>query len=79
MKNSLISILGWYGTVAIIAAYALVSFSILSPTETTYQILNLSGAIGIVLVSLQKKAYPPAVLNIIWAVVAIFAIFKIIF
>jgi len=65
--------------IAIIAAYALVSFSVISATNIWFQILNGVGALGIVLVSFHKKDYQPAVLNIIWTAVAMVAILKITF
>jgi hypothetical protein len=74
-----IEIFGWYGTVAIISAYALISFSILQSTDIIYQILNGTGALGIVLVSFYRKAYQPGILNIIWAIIAIIAIANILF
>jgi len=77
MKNKLIEFFGWYGTVAIIAAYALTSFGLLSSDNIWYQILNGTGAIGIVILSFNKKAFQPAVLNIIWTVIALIAIAKI--
>jgi hypothetical protein len=70
----LAEIIGWYGTVAIISAYALTSFGVLESQSAIYQVLNLTGAIGIVVVSLRKKAFQPAVLNIIWGVVALVAL-----
>jgi len=63
--------------IAIVLAYALVSFSFLSVNSIWYQILNGTGAIGIVVVSLYKKAYQPGILNIIWSVIAILAILNI--
>ena len=77
MGKYLIEILGWYGTLAIIVAYILVSFSFLPASSILFQILNGTGAIGIVIVSLYKKAYQPAVLNIVWAFVALVAIVNI--
>lgn len=56
----------WYGTVAIIGAYALTSFGLLSPGSLWYQLLNATGAAGIVAISLSKRVYQPAVLNIIY-------------
>ncbi|MEK7545330.1 MAG: hypothetical protein AAB551_04340 [Patescibacteria group bacterium] len=76
-KQILEEIIGWYGTVAIIAAFALVSFGFLEAKSLLYQILNGTGAIGIVYISLKRKAYQPAVLNIIWTVIAGVAIAKI--
>lgn len=75
--TTFIDIVGWYGTVAIVGAYALVSFSLLEPTSLIYQLLNGTGAIGIVLVSFHKRAYQPGVLNLIWTAIAAVAIAKI--
>ena len=74
-----IELFGWYGTIAIVAAYALVSFSILPPSSLIYQLLNGTGSLGIVLVSFHKRAYQPGVLNIVWALIAVIAIIKILF
>lgn len=75
-KNMLTEIVGWYGTVAIISAYALNSFSLIAADSLTYQVLNATGAVGIVIISLVKKAYQPAVLNMIWTVIAVVAIIR---
>ncbi len=79
MRKIIIEILGWYGTVAIIGAYALSSFAIIKSDSLIYQMLNLTGALGIVGISLAKKAYQPSVLNIIWSIIALIAILKILF
>lgn len=68
-SNTFWEILGWYGTVAIISAYFLNSFSVIGATSFWYQLLNTSGAIGIVVVSYKKKAYQPMILNIIWTLI----------
>lgn len=75
----LIEIFGWAGVVAIFVAYLLVSFDFLEPQHMLYQILNLFGGIVIVVESLTKKNYQPAVLNVIWSVVASIALLKIVF
>lgn len=79
MKDKIIGLFGWYGTVAIIGAYALSSFSVIKADNLVYQLLNLTGAVGIVAVSLKKNAYQPAVLNIIWTFIALIAVIKILF
>jgi len=76
--RKLIEFYGWYGTVAIIGAYFLVSFSLLSAESLSYQLLNLTGALGISVVSYHKKVFQPAVLNLIWFLIALLAILKII-
>lgn len=69
-------IIGWYGAIAIVIAYAGVSYELLSPTALLFQLLNATGAIGIVYISFKKKTYQPGVLNIIWAVIATVAIIR---
>ncbi len=76
-RSIIIEILGWYGTVAIITAYALNSFNVISVVNPWYQILNGTGAVGIIILSLNKKAYQPAALNVVWALIAIFGLFQI--
>ena len=74
----LISAAGWYGTFAIIGAYALLSAKLLDQ-GFTYQLLNLSGGIGIVLVSAAKRAYQPMVLNIVWSVIGAASLVRLLF
>lgn len=64
------------GTLAIVLAYALLSFGALSSSTVIYQVLNGAGALGVVYISFKKKAYQPGVLNIIWAIIALIAIIK---
>ncbi len=66
-------LIGWYGAMAILLAYALLRLGMISARSLIYQGLNISGALGIVHISLQKKAYQPAVLNAIWALIALIA------
>ena len=63
--------------VAIVGAYALVSFGVLDARDLSYQILNGTGALGIVFVSFRKGAYQPGILNFVWMIIALVAILKI--
>ena len=76
MTKILLEIFGWYGMAAIVAAYFLNSFGIIGSQSFIYQFLNLTGALGIVVVSLKKSAFQPAILNLIWSVVALAALVK---
>lgn len=69
-------IIGWYGALAILAAYALVSFDIVDAHNLLYQILNATGASGIAYLSFIKRAYQPAALNVVWAIIALVAIIQ---
>ena len=77
-KNTVAEIAGWYGTVAILLAYTLVSFSLVDQKGALFQLLNLTGAIGIIIIAVYKKVTQSVVLNIIWAAVAITALIKLI-
>ena len=79
MKKLLAEMIGWYGVLAILLAYALVSFNVIVSNDIIYQLLNFTGALGIVVISLIKKAYQPATLNIIWAIIALIALLIIVF
>ena len=74
MSKVLNETIGWYGTIAILLAYALVSFGVIDAHSLLYQILNITGAGGIAYVSFLKRAYQPAVLNVVWAIIAVVAI-----
>lgn len=62
---------GWYGAFAVLLAYLLVNFGVLAPTNIIYLLLNLTGAIGIFVISYVDRAYQPAVLNLIWGLIAL--------
>jgi hypothetical protein len=73
-KKLLAEVFGWYGAAAILLAYVLVSFKVVHTGGYVYQLLNLTGGIGIVVISVIKKAEQPAVLNTLWSIVALVAI-----
>lgn len=78
MSQSTRIIVGWYGVLAILVAYGLNSFGLLSASSLAYQLINLSGATGIIIEALQKKDYQPVVLNVVWGVIAIIAIVQLV-
>lgn len=63
--------LGWYGLVAIITGFALVSFSVTEARSYIFQLLNLTGGLSIMASSLSKKDYPVVVLNGFWVLIAL--------
>jgi len=76
-KQVFAEIAGWYGAAAILAAYTLVSFSLIAGNGLLFQVLNLTGALGIIVISTYKNIKQTIVLNIIWGIVAIVAIVNI--
>ena len=77
MKSKIISLIGWYGVIATVLAYMFVSFGLMSPVGMLYQVLNLTGAIGITIETWVKRDYQPFWLNLIWAIIALVAIINI--
>ncbi len=77
MRNKITEILGWYGVIAVVGAYALLSLNVLESNSLLFQGLNLTGAIGIMVDALDDKNMQPVVLNIIWGIIALVAIVKI--
>jgi hypothetical protein len=76
-KQIAAEIAGWYGTIAILAAYVLVSFNAISSDGIAFQLLNLTGAIGIIAIATYKKVRQSIVLNVFWGIIAIVAIINI--
>jgi hypothetical protein len=63
-------IAGWCGAAALLLAFGLGATGAIRPSSAVYLVLNLFGAVGLAYTSLARRAYPPAVLNVIWAVIA---------
>lgn len=70
---------GWYGTIAIIVAYYMTSFGILDVQSIAYQLLNITGALWIVVISYIKSAYQPMILNLVWFIIGLIALLKLFF
>lgn len=70
---------GWYGMIALIVAYFLVSFSWITGDGMIYQLLNLTGGIGLLIVAASKRVVQSVILNFFWAAIGIIAIARILF
>lgn len=68
---------GWYGMLAILGAYALVSFNLVQSDSLAFQLLNLTGAVGLIVVAASKGVTQSVILNIFWGAVALIALFNI--
>lgn len=71
MQRYIVQDIGWYGVIAILVAYSLSSFGVLSTSSLWYLVLNLTGALAIAYEAGSKRDRQPMVLNIIWAFVAL--------
>lgn len=76
MPTLLFEIVGWLGTIAIMAAYWLVSVGKISPISKIYQLLNLFGA-GFVIINVAfHGAFPSVALNTVWFFIALYSLIK---
>lgn len=75
--KKIFEVLDWFGVIFILLAYFLINFEILVPKSVSYQALNIFGSCFIVISSLYKKDLQPAVLNIVWAIIALVALINI--
>jgi hypothetical protein len=69
-----VGLAGWAGAMVILASYLLLSARRLNGNSATYHVMNLLGAAGIAANSGWNGALPSAVLNVIWAGIAVYAL-----
>ena len=77
VKQKIDEAIGWYGTAAIVVAYFLVSFGFISGESISFQILNVSGALGVLWISFVKKVWQTVTLESVWAVIGLVALVRI--
>lgn len=69
-RNLLIDIVGWFGVVTLLVAYALVSTRKLEGDSFLYQLLNLVGSALLILNSFYYGAFPSVGINLAWIAIA---------
>lgn len=63
---------------ALIVAYGLATFSIITADEVAFLLLNITGAAGIIIVSVADKVRQTALLNAFWLLIGLVALIKIV-
>ncbi len=69
-----INIIGWTGSGLVVLAYGLVSTNRLKGNSVIYQLINLMGAIFLLINTVYFGAYPSSFTNVVWITIAIVAI-----
>jgi hypothetical protein len=72
----LIDILGWVGSVAVIAAYGLNSYQKIKSDSLLFLLLNLFGGIFLIIYSVYYTAYANTFINVVWVIIAIPALIQ---
>ena len=73
----LLNVFGWIGAFLLLLAYALVSFKKLEADSQTYQWLNITASVLLLVNTIYYGAYPSSFVNAAWTVIAFFAILTI--
>lgn len=71
-----IDIVGWLGAGLILGAYALLTAGKVEARSVTYQGMNVVGALGFIANGWWHGAMPSAVLNVVWAGIGLFALWR---
>jgi hypothetical protein len=71
-----IHILGWTGSVMVIAAYGLNSYQKMTSDSMAFLLLNLIGGVLLIIYSAYFSAFANTFINVVWVVIAVPAIFK---
>ncbi len=69
-----VEIVGWGGAGLILLGYLLISTGKLTGQSATYHWINLFGAAGFMINGWWHGAIPSAVLNVVWAGIAVYAL-----
>ncbi|GAL84977.1 hypothetical protein CHU_1672 [Sporocytophaga myxococcoides] len=72
----LLNLTGWIGAIEVLIAYFLISTNRVTSEKFSYQLLNATGAVFLIINTIYLKAYPSAFVNIIWTAVALFNMVK---
>lgn len=68
--------IGWLGFIFIVSAYLFVTIKLLEINSSSYHLMNLVGALCMVVNAKYKGARPLFWLNIVWALVAIIGLLQ---
>jgi hypothetical protein len=69
---------GWAGSAMVVLAYAMLSMNKWKSSDVIYQMMNLAGSTLLIIFTLYKRAFPPATVNTIWAVIALFSVIQLV-
>lgn len=77
MKVLTTEAIGWYGVLAVLLSFALVSFGLIRPQNFSYFFLNITGSAGIIIETYAHRDLQPMFLNITWLLIALVSFVRI--
>jgi hypothetical protein len=72
----LVEIIGWAAAALMLAAYVLLTMGRLSSRSAAYHWLNVLSDAGFIVNSGWNGAYPSAAINVVWALIGLYGIFR---
>ena len=73
----MLEIIGVFGMLMILGAYFFISFDYVLADNAWYQLMNLSGGAAFIYYTIKKAAWASLALNVVWAFIAVFSLWKI--
>ncbi len=77
MESLIFDTLGWIGAFLLLLAYGMVSFKKVEADSFVYQGLNVAASILLAINTIYHGAFPSSFVNIVWTIIAVFAILTI--
>ncbi len=77
MEISIYDLAGWIGMILLIVGYSMISFKKVKSKSKTFHLINLFGAIGILVNAFYNKLFPVIILNIFWIIISIISLVNI--
>jgi len=78
-KIKSVEICGWYGMSVMILSYILISLRLIEADGLLYQLLNITGAAGLLVVAESKHVIQSVIVNLFWLLIGIVIISRILF
>ena len=72
--DSWIEIIGWTGSLAILAGYGLNSYQKIKSDSLLFLLLNLTGGLLLIFYTVKKQAFASTFINLVWVIIAVLAL-----
>lgn len=76
MTMDWVDVVGWVGAGLVLLAYGLLSAGKLGARSVPYQLMNVVGAVGMLINGYARGALPSAALNLIWMGIGLYVLAK---
>jgi hypothetical protein len=74
-SNIFVEYLGWCGALAIVASYTLYFLGKLGAESIWFQLLNLLGALALMVYSLYRQVWPVTIVCAVWGGIAVYSLY----